>query len=368
MSDFQPFGKLRAGSSTFNPLNLLLFGAGAIGTYVGGSLAGRGHRAVFIERPEIAAEIRRRGLRLRGGETPLDIRPPAFEIVTSLDEALPLGPFDCAILALKSFDIPALLPSLHASRSTLHALLCLSNGVDNEPTLAETLGPEKIIAGTVTSAIGRGAPGEVIVERLRGIGVAAGHPLSERLAAALTDAGLNARLYPRSADMKWSKLLTNLLANASAAILNMTPAEIFAHPGLCRLEVTQLREALRVMRAMGVGVVDLPRTPVRLLALGVRLPAAISRPLLARAVGRGRGDKMPSFHIDLYSGRGQSEVGYLNGAVARYGERRGMPTPVNRWLTETLLALTEGRMPLNAFARQPEKLLKACCDAHRVGI
>jgi 2-dehydropantoate 2-reductase len=159
--------------------------------------------------------------------------------------------------------------------------------------------------------------------------------------------------------MKWSKLLTNLLANATSAILDMTPAQIFAHPGLYRLEVAQLREALAVMRAQGIGVVNLPRTPVRLLAFGIRwLPPALSRPLIARAVGGGRGAKMPSFHIDLHSGRGQSEVDYLNGAVVRFGARLGIPTPANRILNETLLAITRRELPQETFARKPEALLE----------
>jgi hypothetical protein len=159
--------------------------------------------------------------------------------------------------------------------------------------------------------------------------------------------------------MKWSKMLTNLLANATSAILDLPPAEIFAHPGLYRLEIRQLRETLRVMAALGVRPVDLPGTPVRLLAYGVqRLPLAVSRPLLRRAVGGGRGAKMPSFHIDLHSGRGKSEVDYLNGAVVRFGDRLGIPTPANRLLNETLLALSEGRLPLDAYAGKPEKFLE----------
>jgi 2-dehydropantoate 2-reductase len=67
---------------------------------------------------------------------------------------------------------------------------------------------------------------------------------------------------------------------------------------------------------------------------------------------------MPSFHIDLHSGRGKSEVDYLNGAVVRFGERYGISTPVNRLLNETLLALTEGKLPIDGYAKQPEKLLK----------
>jgi 2-dehydropantoate 2-reductase len=338
------------------PLRLLVFGAGAIGTYVGGSLALSGQQVVFLEQPSMAAQLRARGLSLTllGQEH----RLAAPQIVASLDEALAHGPFEAAIFALKSFDTEAALQGLPADRGTLPPFLCLQNGVDNEPKLEAALGPGRVIAGTVTSAIGRRGPGEIVLERLRGMGVAAGQPLSERLAEALNAAGLNARLYQRAADMKWSKLLTNLLANASAAILDMRPAEIFAHPGLYRLEIRQLCEALAVMAAAGSRVVDLPRTPVRLLALGARLPGLLARPFLARAVGGGRGGKMPSFHIDLHSGRGLSEVEYLNGAVVRYGERLGVATPVNRLLTETLLGLTKGELRVEDYARRPERLLE----------
>jgi 2-dehydropantoate 2-reductase len=216
----------------------------------------------------------------------------------------------------------------------------------------------KVIPGTVTSAIGRRAAGDIQLERLRGVGVAAGHPLSSRLVQALASAGLNARLFPGANDMKWSKLFTNLPTNAASAILDMTPAEILAHPGLYRLEIAQLREALAVMRAQGLHVVDLPATPVRLLAFAVRqLPLQISKPLLQRGVGGGRGGKMPSFYLDLHSGRGKSEVEYLNGAVVRYGARFNVPTPANRLLTETLMALTNGELPLSVYQHKPEKLL-----------
>jgi 2-dehydropantoate 2-reductase len=66
---------------------------------------------------------------------------------------------------------------------------------------------------------------------------------------------------------------------------------------------------------------------------------------------------MPSFHIDLYSGRGKSEVDYLNGAVVRAGERANVPTLVNKLLNEILLALTRGDLPLDEYAHKPEKLL-----------
>jgi 2-dehydropantoate 2-reductase len=345
-------------------LKVLAFGAGALGTYIGGSLALAGHNVVFVEQAKVAAELHERGLRLdltldkrRNAREAFKIDPSAFVIASSLEEALRYGPFDVALYALKSFDTPAAMEAVHPFAEKMPPILCLSNGVDNEPIIAKTLGPDKVNYGTVTSAIGRRAAGDIVLEKLRGVGVASGHPLSDRLVAAFNGAFLNAQAFLDADDMKWSKMLTNLLANPLSAILDMSAAEIYAHRGLYRLEIEMLRECLAVMAAQNIKVVDLPGTPVRALAFAVKLPLWLSKPLLARAAGSGRGSKMPSFHIDLHSGRGKSEVDFLHGAVVRAGKRTGVPTPVNRLLTESLLALTVGEIPLEEYARQPKKLL-----------
>ena len=357
-------------TSSLPSMKFLSFGAGAIGTYIGGSLSLAGHEVVFLEQPAVVERLRERGLRLdlsaddrlphgEGREAPAAfvVPPASFRIAASLEEALLYGPFDVGLFALKSYDTQAALETLRPHAGKVPPLLCLSNGVDNEPLIAAALGAPRVIAGTVTSAVGRRAAGDIVLEKLRGMGVAAGHPLSAGLAAALEAARLNCRLFPDAASMKWSKLLTNLLANPASAILDMTAAQVFADRRLYRLEIAVLRECLAVMEAQGIAVVDLPGTPVRALALAARLPLWLSKPLLARAAGAGRGGKMPSFHIDLHAGRGQSEVDYLHGAVVRAGRNLGIPTPVNTLFTETLLALTRGELPLEEFAGQPEKLL-----------
>lgn len=337
-------------------MRVLSIGAGAIGTYIGGSLALHNHQVVFVEQPAVTAELRSRGLSLKLGDEEHHI--PAPLVVAGMEEALPLGPFDVALFALKSYDTQTVIQALLPYADKLPPILCLQNGVDNEVLLGEAFGTQNVLPGTVTSAVGRRGAGDIILERKRGMGLAASHELSPRLVEALNAAGLNARLYARAADMKWSKMLTNLLANATSAILDMTPAEIFAHPGLFQLEITQLREALKVMSKNGIHTVDLPGTPVVALTIAVRgMPLSVARPLLSRSVGSGRGAKMPSFHVDLHSGRGKSEVGYLNGAVVRYGQKTGVHTPVNRMLNDILQALTDGSLPMDSYTRQADKFL-----------
>ena len=345
-------------------MKVLVFGAGAIGTYIGGSLALAGQQVVFVEQPKVVDELRQRGLRLdltldrrRQTKDASRVSPSSFVIVPALEEALNYGPFDVALFALKSFDTQAALGGIKPFAEKMPPILCLSNGVSNEPAIAEALGKDKVIYGTVTSAVGRRGAGDIVLERLRGVGVAKGHLLSEKLNRELNKAFLNSQLFDDADSMKWSKMLTNLLANPTSAILDMTASEVFANKDLYKLEMEMLRECLAVMEAQGFKVVDLPGTPVRALAYATTLPLWLSKPLLARAAGAGRGGKMPSFHIDLYSGRGKSEVEYLHGEVVRAGEKCNVPTPVNKVLTETLLALTTKEIPLGEFAHKPEKLL-----------
>ena len=356
-------------SSPSSSLNILTFGAGAIGTYIGGSLALAGHNVVFVEQPAVAEELRQRGLRLdltiderRKTKDAFVLAPSSFVVAGSLEDALKFWPFDVAIFALKSFDTATALEGIKPFAEKLPPILCLSNGVDNEPAIAAALGVDKVIYGTVTSAIGRRAAGDIVLEKLRGIGIAddpeqSRRALSAKLVSAFNAAFLNAQLFPNAAAMKWSKMLTNLLANPTSAILDMTAAQVFADKRLYKLEIETLRECLAVMEAQNIPVVDLPGTPVRALAFAAKLPPWLSKPLLGRAAGSGRGGKMPSFHIDLHSGRGKSEVDFLHGAVVRAGEKAGVPTPVNKVLTETLLALTSKKIPLEEFAGKPEKLL-----------
>ena len=166
-------------SDSSDPLNgrlkILTFGAGAIGTYLGGSLALAGHQLVFMEQPRVVDELRERGLRLdltldrrRKARDSSRIDPSSFVIVSTLEDALRYGPFDVALFALKSYDTLAALEGIQPFADKMPPILCLSNGVDNEPAISKAIGSDKVIHGTVTSAIGRRAAGDIVLEKLRG--------------------------------------------------------------------------------------------------------------------------------------------------------------------------------------------------------
>ncbi len=337
-------------------LSWLIIGAGAIGTYIGGSLLLHGEKVSFVEQPESATQLVENGLKLTVAGQDYRILHP--KVYSSVGEASADVGSDVAVFALKSYDTQAALESIYPLAANFPPILCLQNGVENETALEMVVGKEKVIAGTITSTVRRLGAGDIVLERPRGLGLSDGHPLSARLAHSLIDTGVKVRLYSAPLAMKWSKMLTNLLANASSAILDMTPGEILGNPQLYRLEIEQLREAIAVMRALHLPVIDLPGTPVRLFAWAVdNLPIQLSQPFISHLAGRGRGEKMPSFHIDLYTGRGKSEVDYLNGAVGRFGKRMSIPTPVNDWFCRTLSDLTTGSLPRDEYAHRPDRLL-----------
>ncbi|MCD4801608.1 MAG: ketopantoate reductase family protein [Anaerolineales bacterium] len=333
----------------------LIYGAGAIGTYIGGSLSLQGHQVVFLERDQDLKALQSRGLRMDIDGTQYQIPSPTC--ISSLDE-IKESKFDLIILALKTYHLVDILPDLKRLRKYLPPILCLQNGVESEKILADHIGEDLVIPGTVTSAVERKGKGDITVRRLRGMAAADNHPISREILPIFNQAGLNLKLYAQPESLKWSKLLTNLMGNASSAILNLTPAQIYSDPDLFDLEHKQLRETLKVMSRMGIPPVNLPGVPVKLLALVVKyLPRQLSRPIFLKAIGGGRGGKMPSFHIDLYNGRGKSEVDQLNGAVVRAGKKIDVPTPVNQLFTRVLCSLILGEEPIKKYANKPEVLL-----------
>jgi 2-dehydropantoate 2-reductase len=178
------------------------------------------------------------------------------------------------------------------------------------------------------------------------------------LAASWTAGGLPGRVYPDAAAMKWSKLLGNLVGNATSAILDMDPGEIYADRRTYPVERRQLHEAVAVMRALGLRPVSLPGADVSLLLRGLALPVAIGRPVVSRAIAGARGGKSPSLRLHVRrDGAGvPTEAPWLNGAVAAAGERVGVATPVNACLAALVDEVAADAVRAAWFAGRPDRL------------
>jgi 2-dehydropantoate 2-reductase len=344
-------------------LRILILGAGAIGCFVGGSLAASGQQVTLVGRRALMRKIAADGLKLRWPNHAPQI--VSTQTATSLAELSP--PFDFILLTVKGPALSSTIEQLAAHTPLLAKahLVSLQNGIGSEEQLAAALGPEKIIAGTITLPINIPTLGTVEVSKAKGgLGLAPLRPTQpvNQLAVALNQAGLATNTYDDYRAMKWSKLLLNIVTNASCAILNQSPAQVIACPALFNLEIKSLHEAISVMKAQDMRAVNLPGYRVNWLywLISARwLPLALTRAILRPYMLEGRGTKMPSLQIDLAAGRSVSEISTLNGAIVEAGKQAGVATPVNQTLSTILAGLFSGKLDWADYQNQPDNLLEA---------
>ncbi len=322
-------------------MRVLCYGAGAIGTLVGGRLALAGNETALVGRRGHVDAVNQLGLEMRLPSGSERAFPKAYP---SLAQALADGfAPELVILTVKGYDTPAAVEDLQRRLLPGTPVLTLQNGVGNEELLAGTLGRDNTLSGCITLSVGLPGPGRVELYSTKGgIGLA---PLSPggtitATASLLSRAGFTVKIYPDYRGLKWSKLLLNILGNAVSAVLDLPPREVFSNRYLCGLEKAAFVEALAVMKAQGLHPVDLPGYPVRLLVFLFRfLPPALLSSLLAGRLGSGRDGKMPSLWIDLQKGRSRSEAAQLNGAVVARGRDLAVATPANARILAALTAI-----------------------------
>ncbi|MGI5845279.1 MAG: ketopantoate reductase family protein [Candidatus Xenobium sp.] len=331
---------------------VLVLGAGAIGQWLGGLLACSGAEVLLLARPPHLEALSSRGLQFEG-------RPGGFpaRVLASLEDLTPdERRCDWLVLAVKAFAVEDALAEVRQAGLNPTRILAIQNGVGTDDQVAACFGKARTFVGTVTCAVACPAPGVVRPESRGGLALA---PMARGeqpgdLPTRLTAQGVPVFFLTDAAAMKWSKLLLNLVANASCAILDLSCRQLLADRDLFRVELQALREALQVMERKGLVVVDLPGYPVRLLARAVRwMPEALAFPLLGPKMAAGRGDKPPSLLLDLRAGRTVTEVAWMNGAIAMEAANLEMEAPVNRFLARTLMDLARGYLAPGIFRHDP---------------
>lgn len=342
-------------------MKILVYGSGAVGGYLGGKLAHSGHEVTLVARPIVAEAINNGGLLLTESGQTSKSQPQAVTSVTRafMDKEIS---YDLIILAMKSYDLKAALDPLIAFCPQPPALLAVQNGIGTEEIISENVPAARVTTAVLTLPITKEATNHLAATSdNRGMALAPVQPGTsvKKWANLWQQAGLNIQTVKNYRAMKWSKTLLNILGNASSAILNRSPAVLYKSSAIFQLEVEMVREALRVMQALKIKPIDLPGAPTQRLVFGVRyLPTFILKPILTRLLAQGgRGNKMPSFHMDLTAGKGQSEVIFHNGAIARLGRQHNIPTPINAALTDILLKLAREELDWRDYDGNAKRLL-----------
>lgn len=300
-------------------MRIAVVGAGAMGCIFGGTLSAAGHDVTLIDVwAEHVQALNERGLKLTGvsGERTIPVRA-----VTS-PEGLPVQ--DLVIIFVKSSFTETAVRQAAGLIGPETAVLTLQNGLGNAEKIGALVGREKVVAGVTSHGGTMLGPGEVR-HAGRGetvLGELTGEltPRVEKLAQTFTAAGLEARSVESVDSLVWSKLLVNVGINALTAILRVTNGELTKHPETRELVAMAVEEGARVAAAKGIKLIH--DDPVA----------------NCLKVAELTGPNLSSMHQDVRARR-QTEVDVINGAIVAEGEKLGIPTPVNKVLTNLIKAI-----------------------------
>jgi 2-dehydropantoate 2-reductase len=224
-----------------------------------------------------------------------------------------------ALVLVKSWQTARAAEQLAACLAPDGLAVTLQNGLGNLEILQAALGPERAALGVTTTGGTLLGPGHV---RLGGLGPTflAQHPGIEPIADLLRKAGFAVEAVEDLDGLVWGKLAVNAAINPLTALLRVPNGELLARP-----------DARWVMRAAAeeVGSVAAAR--------GLRLPDP-DPAARAEQVAERTGCNRSSMLQDVERGA-PTEIDAINGAVAREGERLGVPAPVNATLWRLVRAL-----------------------------
>ncbi|MEB2284570.1 MAG: hypothetical protein B6D46_00805 [Polyangiaceae bacterium UTPRO1] len=304
-------------------MRILIAGAGAVGGFFGAVLARAGHDVTFLARGANLAALRATGITVESIDGDFHVSDPA-----AVDVVAGLAPFDLVLFTVKSYDTAAVARQIAPAVRTDTVVLSLQNGIENETLLAAVLDLPPLMGAMTEIGAELVAPGVVrhVAEGTIFFGEMTGHesPRGRNLAALLGAAGIRHRFSRDIIVQLWNKLMWNAAHNAVTAITRTTAGAAAALPATAAVLRAAMHEVVAVARAQGI-LLDPQR---------VEAVVAFSRERL--------GALRTSMLQDMERGR-RLEYDAINGAVVRFGEAVGVPTPVNRTLYGLLAALDPGR-------------------------
>jgi 2-dehydropantoate 2-reductase len=320
-------------------MKICIYGAGAIGGFLGAELALTGADVTLIARGPHLAAMQANGLTLiRDGE-----RRTAK--VRAFADPKAAGPQDYVLITLKAPSVPPIVPMLQPLFGPTTSVVWGVNGVpwwyfhglegplrdrrldtvDPDGAQWAGIGPDRIIGCIVYPAAEVIEPG--IVQHVEGDRFSLGEPdgsKSERttaLANALVAAGLRAPVRPRIRDELWVKLWGNLSFNPISALIGATLEQMGTDP--------DMRAVVRAMMVEAQAIAE---------NLGVKFAIDVDKRIDG---GVAVGAHKTSMLQDLERGR-PMEIDALVGAVAEMGRLTGVPCPT----IDTVLALVSQRARL----------------------
>jgi 2-dehydropantoate 2-reductase len=231
-----------------------------------------------------------------------------------------IPPCDFGIFATKSIHTRAAVAQTAHIFGPSSAVCSVQNGLGNEEIIAERI--KYVIRGATGFGVHMEGPGHACIESYGDIWIGPFEPsgtpyvLVEQLAEMMNRAGLRFVAMRDARGAQWTKLIFNSAANSISALtgLHLRAGAQFAPAASLYEDV--LKEGEAVARGLGITLHGDPR---EIIARGAKAPTK----------------RIASTLVDVRAQR-QTEVDFINGAIAEQGEKLGVPVPLNRMIWQLI--------------------------------
>jgi len=301
-----------------------VIGLGPVGSILAAHLA-KSEVDVVVEdaMPNIRLKVKRDGISV-SGITQLSAR--IENVAETIRELAEFGP-EIVFIVTKACYLKDILPEIRQVYTPKMKIVSFQNGLDNEQLIAEQLGIEtayRVVINYAGNLVGLGnavmnwfQPPNYIGAYHKGKYTT--DETTRKIAGFLTAAGLKTE---ESADIKrhvWEKAILNSALCSICGVTGQTMKEAMEFRHSRNLAIKIIEEGLRVAKADGYDFGS----------------GALAR--FTAYLEKGGAHK-PSMLIDIENKR-PTEVDFMSGAIARYGEKSKIPTPVNSIFTDLIKAI-----------------------------
>jgi len=298
-------------------MRVLVFGAGAIGSFLGAMLSARHEVTLIARKPHVEA-IKKHGLKVEG----LIEKNVCLEAY----ERIPSGNWDIAFITTKAYD------TRNAAREIVKAMdagtiVSMQNGLNNLEVIAQEVGQRNFsLCGCVTSiGVTFLEPGKV---RLNGWGrtVLGGCEEGKKICEMLNEASIECEYSEDILKEIWVKGVVNSAINPLTALFKVKNGLLLQNPHLKEMLLSVALESQEIGRALGY------------------IPKDIDCVALTLKVAEQTAENYSSMLQDIMKGR-RTEIREINGHIVEMGARVGKEARLNKFLLNAILALESLRCP-----------------------
>ena len=336
---------------------IAIVGAGAVGGYTGAHMVQAGEDVTFIDPwPENIERLRVNGLQVThaSGVPEFTVKVRALH-VTDAQILAKEKPVDIAFICMKSYDTEWAATLIRQYLAPDGYAVSLQNCM-NEAALAGVVGWGRTL-GCVASSITVGMMEPGHVHRGAGKGGAAHTvyragevhgrvtPRAEEVARLVAHAD-SAKVTTNLWGERWSKLVANVMQNGISAATGLASNAILDHAAIRRFATRLGSEAIRVGQAQGFALEEILHLPPETIARAGEGDEEATRIVEAQRfkdAAKLSGEQRPSMGQDMVKGR-RTEIEFMNGLVAREGEKLGIACRANAILTELVLKIERGEL------------------------